>query len=234
MSEFAEKHNVSRLIGAPAGYVGYGEGGRLTEKIRRQPYSLILFDEVEKAHPDVFNILLQILEDGNLTDAEGRRVDFKNTIIILTSNIGTREFTHASSIGFSPAENKNKLEKKFQNIRQKVLTELKEKMKPEILNRLDEVIVFDALNEKDIAKIIALEMKKLTNRLKEKEIKLTYSQKVIGFLLDKSVSTEKGARYVKKNIRDFIETPLATRLTLEDASAKTLRLEVKNKKIILR
>ncbi|NCA94147.1 MAG: ATP-dependent Clp protease ATP-binding subunit, partial [Sphingobacteriia bacterium] len=234
MSEFAEKHNVSRLIGAPAGYVGYGEGGRLTEKIRRQPYSLILFDEVEKAHPDVFNILLQILEDGNLTDAEGRRVDFKNTIIILTSNIGTREFTHASSIGFSPAENKNKLEKKFQNIRQKVLTELKEKMKPEILNRLDEVIVFDALNEKDIAKIIALEMKKLTNRLKEKEIKLTYSQKVIGFLLDKSVSTEKGARYVKKNIRDFIETPLATRLTLEDAPAKTLRLEVKNKKIILR
>lgn len=234
MSEFAEKHNVSRLIGAPAGYVGYGEGGRLTEKIRRQPYSLILFDEVEKAHPDVFNILLQILEDGNLTDAEGRRVDFKNTIIILTSNIGTREFTHASSIGFSPAENKNKLEKKFQNIRQKVLTELKEKMKPEILNRLDEVIVFDALNEKDIAKIIALEMKKLTNRLKEKEIKLTYSQKVIGFLLDKSVSTEKGARYVKKNIRDFIETPLATRLTLEDAPAKNLRLEVKNKKIILR
>ncbi|MEF3691626.1 MAG: ATP-dependent Clp protease ATP-binding subunit [Candidatus Moraniibacteriota bacterium] len=234
MSEFAEKHNVSRLIGAPAGYVGYGEGGRLTEKIRRQPYSLILFDEVEKAHPDVFNILLQILEDGNLTDAEGRRVDFKNTIIILTSNIGTREFTNASSIGFSPAEDKNKLGKKFRAIRQKVLTELKEKMKPEILNRLDEIIVFEALDEKDIAKIIVLEMKNLTNRLKEKKIKLTYSQKVIRFLLKKSVSAEKGARYIKKNIRDFVENEIAQKIAYDKIKNGTLKLDVKDNKVISR
>ena len=233
MSEFVEKHNVSRLIGAPAGYVGYGEGGKLTEKVRRQPYSLILFDEIEKAHPDVFNILLQLLEEGVLTDAEGRKVNFKNTIVILTSNIGTKEFTQASSIGFS-SNNRNNLDKKFEDIKQKVLSELKEKMKPEILNRLDEIIVFNALNEKDIEKIINLELKKLTQRLSSKKIKLTYSKNLIKFLIEKSFSTEKGARYIKKNIRDFIENEIADKIAHNKIKNNTLKFDIKNNKIISR
>ncbi|MFA6183474.1 MAG: ATP-dependent Clp protease ATP-binding subunit [Parcubacteria group bacterium] len=232
MSEFIEKHNVSRLIGAPAGYVGYGEGGKLTEKVRRQPYSLILFDEIEKAHPDVFNILLQLLEEGVLTDAEGRKVNFKNTIIILTSNIGTKEFTQASSIGFSSRENKDKRERKFENITKKVLAELKEKMKPEILNRLDEIIVFNALNEKDIEKIIILELKKLIQKLSAKKIKLTYSKNLIKFLISKSFSTEKGARYIKKNIRDFIENEIADKITYNKIKNNALAIDVRNKQII--
>jgi len=234
MSEFVEKHNVSRLIGAPAGYIGYGEGGKLTEKVRRQPYSLILFDEIEKAHPDVFNILLQILEDGSLTDAEGRKINFRNTIIILTSNIGTKEFTQASSIGFSTSGDKSKLEKKFDNIRQKVLDELKDKIKLEILNRLDEIIVFDALDEKDIEKIIILELKKLITRLAERKIKLTYSKNLIKFLLTKSASPEKGARYIKKNIRDFVENEIASKITYNQVKKNTLFVDVKNDKIFSR
>ncbi len=233
MSEFVEKHNVSRLIGAPAGYIGYGEGGKLTEKVRRQPYSLILFDEIEKAHPDVFNILLQLLEEGTLTDAEGRKVNFKNTIIILTSNIGTKEFTAASSIGFS-SNNKNNLERKFETIRQKVLTELKEKMKPEILNRLDEIIVFNPLAERDIEQIVTLELKKLAQRLATKKIKLSYSKNLLKFLMDKSLSTEKGARYIKKNIRDFVENEIAYKLTHNKIKKNALNIDVQNKKIISR
>lgn len=231
MSEFVEKHNVSRLIGAPAGYVGYGEGGKLTEKVRRQPYSLILFDEVEKAHPDVFNILLQLLEEGTLTDAEGRKVNFKNTIIILTSNIGTKEFTAASSIGFSSG-NKNNLEKKFETIKQKVLTELKERIKPEILDRLDEIIVFNALNEKNIEHIIILEMKKLVQRLTAKKIKLTYSKNLLKFLIEKSLSTEKGARYIKKNIRDFVENEIANKIAYNKIKKNTIYLDIKDKKVV--
>jgi len=234
MSEFVEKHNVSRLIGAPAGYIGYGEGGKLTEKVRRQPHSLILFDEIEKAHPDVFNILLQILEEGTLTDAEGRKINFKNTVIILTSNIGTKEFTRASSIGFSTSESKNKLEKKFESIKQKVLDELKEKMKPEILNRLDEVIVFDALNEKDIEKIIILELKKLAQRLLDKKIKFNYSKNLINFLIAKGSSTEKGARYIKKNIRDFVENEIAAKIAQNQIKNNSISIDVKNERIFSR
>lgn len=233
MSEFVEKHNVSRLLGAPAGYIGYGEGGKLTEKVRRQPHSLILFDEIEKAHPDVFNILLQLLEEGTLTDAEGRKVDFRNTIVILTSNIGTKEFTAASSIGFS-SNQKNNLEKEFETIKQKVLAELKEKMKPEILNRLDEIIVFNALNEKDIEKIITLEMKKLVQKLTAKKIKLTYTKNLLKFLKDQSFSAEKGARYIKKNIRDFVENEIADKLAYDKIKNNKIHLDVKDKKIISR
>ncbi|MFZ2154211.1 MAG: ATP-dependent Clp protease ATP-binding subunit, partial [Candidatus Moraniibacteriota bacterium] len=234
MSEFIEKHNVSRLIGAPAGYVGYGEGGQLTEKVRRQPYSLILFDEIEKAHPDVFNILLQLLEEGILTDAEGRRVDFRNTLIILTSNIGTKEFNQASSLGFSTPKGKDKLEKKFENIRQRVLDELKEKMKPEILNRLDEIIVFDALDEKDIEKIINLELKKLSAKVLAKKIKLTYSKNLIKFLIAQSSSTEKGARYIKKNIRDFVENEIARKISQNQIKKNQITLDIKANQIFSR
>lgn len=234
MSEFGEKHNVSRLIGAPAGYIGYGEGGKLTEKIRRQPYSLILFDEIEKAHPDVFNILLQILEDGVLTDSEGRKANFKNTIIILTSNIGTKEFTRASSIGFNSGEEKNRLDKKFNHIKQKVLEELKEKIKPEILNRLDEIIVFDSLDQKDIEKIIVIELKKLTRRLKEKNINFKYSKNLLKLLLEKSISLEKGARHIKKIIRDLIENEVAAKIAYHQVKNNSLSIDAKNNKIILK
>lgn len=232
MSEFIEKHNVSRLIGAPAGYIGYGEGGKLTEKVRRQPYSLILFDEIEKAHPDVFNILLQLLEEGTLTDAEGRKVNFKNTIIILTSNIGTKEFTQASSIGFSSAN--TVLGKKFEDIKEKVLLELKDKMKPEILNRLDEIIVFNPLNEKDIEKITELELKKLIQKLLTHKIKLTYSKNLTKFLIAKSFSPEKGARHIKKNIRDFIENKIADKIAHATIKRKSLHLDIKDGKVINR
>lgn len=232
MSEFVERHNISRLIGAPAGYIGYGEGGKLTEKIRRQPYSIVLFDEIEKAHPDVFNILLQILEDGTLTDAEGRIVNFKNTIVILTSNIGTREFTRASGIGFSsPNSKKVNLDKKFDIIRQKVLEELKNKMKPEILNRLDNIIVFDALDKEDIGRIVILELKKLTNRLALKKIKLNYSKNLVNFIVKDSLSPEKGARFIKKNIRDFIEDDIANKIFSWTNLPKIIYLDIKNGKV---
>ena len=161
MSELMERHNVASLIGSPAGYIGYGEGGKLTEKVRRNPYSVILFDEIEKAHPDVFNILLQILEDGNLTDAEGLRVDFKNTIVILTSNIGTADFTNASKLGFESTDKNSAVSKKFNEIKDHTIKELEKRMRPELLNRLDHILVFNSLGEAEIKKITKKELKKL-------------------------------------------------------------------------
>ena len=239
MSEFMERHSISQLLGAPAGYVGYGEGGKLTEQVRRQPYSLILFDEIEKAHPDVFNLLLQILEDGILTDAEGRKINFKNTIIILTSNIGTAEFTKASGIGFSPLKTKRKradLKEAFENIKEKVLKELKHKIKPEILNRLDHIIVFNTLSQNEIKKIVNLELKKLQKRLAKKFIILNYPRQVIAFLAQKSNSGNQGARFVQKNIRDLVENKIAETInqtqknTSENATYK-IYLNIKNDKL---
>ncbi|MFC1644961.1 ATP-dependent Clp protease ATP-binding subunit [Patescibacteria group bacterium] len=231
MSEFMERHNVSQLLGAPAGYIGYGEGGKLTEKIRRNPHSIILFDEIEKAHPDVFNILLQILEEGTLTDSEGRKIDFKNTIIILTSNLGTEEFTNVSKIGFSSSESNN-TENQFEVIKGKVLTNLKQKMKPEILNRLDHIIVFDSLKKDDIKKIVRLELNALKNRLSKKDISLSFSNSAIDFLSKKSLSLEKGARLIRKNIQDMIENELAKKIVTHTESELTsLSVSTKNKKI---
>ncbi len=238
MSEFMERHSVAQLLGSPAGYVGYGEGGRLTEQVRHQPYSLILFDEIEKAHPDVFNILLQLLEEGVLTDAEGRSVDFRNTIIILTSNIGTEEFTQASAIGFGDTS-KNKtslaLQDKFSEIKAKVLRKLEEKMKPEILNRLDYTIVFNVLSPQEIKRIVVLELKELSKRLKEQKITLSYSKRVIDLLAKKSFSENKGARLVKEKIRDLIETPLAEVIIArkKQPDFSEIKLDAKNEKIVI-
>jgi len=171
MSEYMERHTVSKLIGSPPGYVGYEEGGQLTEIIRHKPYSLILFDEIEKAHPEVFNILLQILDNGRLTDSKGRTVNFKNTIIILTSNIGSEELIK-SSIGFNGSD-KDKIEK----IEDKIRDSLKNYFKPEFLNRLDEIIIFHQLKEKELLQIVSIQLEKVQERLKKQNIKLNTSTK---------------------------------------------------------
>lgn len=210
MSELMERHSVASLIGSPAGYIGYGEGGNLTEKVRRNPYSVVLFDEIEKAHPDVFNILLQILEDGVLTDAEGTQVNFKNTIVILTSNIGTDEFTKASqSIGFSLSGKTKSLAEKFALIKESVIKELGNKLKPELLNRLDHVLVFNALALEDIKKIAKIKMEKLSRRLESRKIKLNYSVQVTDFIAKKSLDPGHGGRLVRKNVQELIENPIA-------------------------
>ncbi len=209
MSELMERHSVSALIGSPAGYIGYGEGGNLTEKVRRNPYSVILFDEIEKAHPDVHNILLQILEDGVLTDAEGTQVSFKNTIIILTSNTGTDEFTNASKVGFESESHDRTMHEKFNQIKNNVIKELERKMKPELINRLDYILVFNSLDTKDLQRIAKLELEKLSRRVAKKDIRLVFDKKVSMFIAEKSLAFNQGARLVRKNIQEMIENPAA-------------------------
>lgn len=231
MSEFMERHNISRLIGAPAGYVGYEEGGKLTEKIRHQPYSIVLFDEIEKAHPDVFNILLQILEDGILTDAEGKEVNFKNTVIILTSNLGTSQFTSSAQIGF-----RSKLKKignDFEEIRDKVIEELKRQMKPEIINRLDHIIVFDPLGEKEIKKITRLELENLKKRLALQGINLAYSNRLAEFTAKKSLAFDQGARLIRRNIQNLVEDKIAREIVGEKIKNNKISLDVEDDKIVI-
>ncbi|OGI16563.1 MAG: hypothetical protein A2Z52_01905 [Candidatus Moranbacteria bacterium RBG_19FT_COMBO_42_6] len=232
MSELMERHSVSSLIGSPAGYVGYGEGGNLTEKIRRNPYSVVLFDEIEKAHPDVFNILLQILEDGMLTDAEGTQVNFKNTIIILTSNIGTDEFTKASGgIGFSPAGKPKSLAEKFTAIKESVIKELESKLKPELLNRLDHILVFNALRQEDIKKIAKIKMEKLSRRLESRKIKLSHDARTINFIAEKSLNPSQGARLVRKNVQELIENPIAEMIVYGKVKGGKIAVSIEKGKI---
>jgi len=206
MSEYMEKHSVSRLIGAPPGYVGYEEGGQLTEKVHRRPYSVILFDEIEKAHPDIFNVLLQIMDDGQLTDGQGRKVDFKNTIMIMTSNFGAEYFKQESTIGFASKEDK---EKSFEKIRDLILSELKKYFRPEFLNRLDEIVFFRPLTKDDLKKIVELLLKPLILRLSEKKITLEVSEKVKEFLVEKGYDPLYGARPLRRTIQSYIEDPFA-------------------------
>jgi ATP-dependent Clp protease ATP-binding subunit ClpC len=223
MSEFSERHSIAQIIGAPAGYVGYGEGGKLTEKIRRKPYSVLLLDEIEKAHPDVFNILLQILDDGMLTDAEGRRVSFRHTIIILTSNIGTEAFTNSSKVGFQEPQNKYQ-STSFETIQNNVLLELKQHIRPEILNRLDHIIVFQPLDKSSISQVVSLELNALADRLKKQSILLTYSQKVVNFLANKSFVPGQGARLVRRTLQDTVENLIAKKLI--KGKTKVIKLTV--------
>lgn len=205
MSEYMEKYNVSRLIGSPPGYVGYEEGGQLTESVRRKPYCVILLDEIEKAHYDVFNMLLQIMEEGHLTDAFGRHVDFKNTILIMTSNIGAEVIKNKVSLGFG-AQNKTLSYEEMKGI---LLREVEKHFRPEFLNRLDDIIVFKSLTVDDLRKIIALEMNKLNERLKEKKIKLVLAESAVGFLLEKGYNPEFGARPLRRTMEHYIEDALA-------------------------
>lgn len=209
MSEFMEKHNVSRLVGAPAGYVGYEEGGQLTEVVRRKPYAVVLFDEIEKAHPDVFNILLQILEDGYLTDAKGLKVDFRNTVVIMTSNVGAHDFREGREIGFTEEKGKKKQEAHQKKISDKVLGDLKKNFRPEFLNRLDKIIVFRALDRGDVKKIANLQLARVVARLKDQKIKLAVTEQAKGLLVEKGYDIDNGARPLRRVIQDHIEDPLA-------------------------
>jgi len=214
MSEFMERHNVSRLVGATAGYVGYEEGGQLTEAVRRKPYSVVLFDEIEKAHPEFFNILLQVLEDGYLTDAKGKKVDFRNTIIIMTSNLGAKALTaEAAKIGFNLSDDKLKqAEDDFNTKKEQVLKELKDAFRPEFLNRVDKTIVFRPLNKQMIQDIVKLQLNELSERLKEKKITIEATPKAIELLAQLSYKPEYGARPVRRKIQDIIEDPIAERI----------------------
>ncbi len=230
MSEYMEKFNVSRLIGAPPGYVGYEEGGQLTEKVRRRPYSVILLDEIEKAHPDVFNLLLQVFEEGRLTDSFGRKVDFRNTVIIMTSNVGAETIRKTGSLGFK-AQNE---EITYQQMKEKLLEEVKHTFKPEFLNRIDDIIVFHSLVKDDLVRIIDIEIANVEDRLKDKNIKLEVSAEAKDFLIEKGFDPVFGARPLKRTIQRFLEDPLASEIIskrFKDGSLiKVLR---KNEELVL-
>jgi ATP-dependent Clp protease ATP-binding subunit ClpC len=205
MSEYMERHNASRMIGSPPGYVGYEEGGQLTEQVRRRPYSVVLFDEVEKAHPDVMNMLLQILEEGKLTDNVGRVVNFRNTIILLTSNVGAELIRRTSTMGFSPVSDQNSYEK----MKEKIMDEAKKVFRPEFMNRLDDIIVFRSLTKPDLLEILDLEIAKVMVRLKGKQLQLTLEPAAREFLVEKGYDPTFGARPMRRAVERFLEDPLA-------------------------
>lgn len=230
MSEFGEHHNVSRLVGAPAGYVGYDDGGQLTDKIRRQPYSLVLFDEIEKAHPDVFNMLLQMLEDGYITDAKGRRIDFTNTIVIMTSNIGAAELQKEAGLGFHAvnSDDFDNLDAQHEKNKEKVLDKLKKSLRPELLNRIDKVLVFRALTKKEIFKIIDLQVADLRSRLVKKGFDVQLSKSAKDYLLRNGYDAQNGVRPLRRLIQDTLEDHVAEAL-LADAYVKGTVLRVSAK-----
>ncbi len=230
MSEFMEKHNVARLIGAPAGYVGFEEGGRLTEAIRRKPYAIVLFDEIEKAHPDVFNILLQILEEGQLTDAGGKRVNFKNTIIIMTSNIGLTELNRdAAGFGFVDKEELERAREQFDQTKERVIESLKDLMRPELLNRIDKILVFKPLESNHLKSIVEIQLKDMQKRLLERGIDVAWDKKSVAKIADLSLNSDEGARMVRKNLQELIEAKIASSL-LKNAhflsSNKTIKAKI--------
>ncbi len=207
MSEYMEKFAVSRLIGAPPGYVGYEEGGQLTEKVRRKPYSIVLLDEIEKAHPDVFNLLLQVLDDGQLTDSLGRKVDFKNTIIIMTSNIGTRQLKDfGQGVGFSTTAKSSTVEEHSKGV---IESALKKSFAPEFLNRIDDVIVFHSLSRENIEHIIEVELEKLYKRVGTLNFSIKVTAAAKEFIVEKGFDSQYGARPLKRAIQKYIEDPLA-------------------------
>lgn len=231
MSEFGEHHNVSRLVGAPAGYVGYDEGGQLTDKIRRHPYSLVLFDEIEKAHPDTFNMLLQILEDGVLTDAKGRKIDFTNTIVIMTSNIGADKLQKEAAFGFSAVRTTDfeDLDALHNLNKDKVMDTLKKQMRPELLNRIDKTIVFRALTKKDIYRIIDLQIKELNQRLQKHGLATHLTTAAKQYLLEKGYDAKNGVRPLRRLIQDTIEDHIAIQLLQESYARGTiLQVSVKS------
>lgn len=219
MSEYMEKHTVSRLVGSPPGYVGFDEGGQLTEKVRRKPYSVILFDEIEKAHPDVFNILLQILDDGRLTDSQGRTVDFKNTVIIMTSNIGAKLLTEKhSSLGFTDENSENK---ETENTKELVLGELKKAFRPEFINRIDDIIVFDRLSKDEIKEIAVKMLAGLKKRLSDMEIEIEFTDEAVSAIADKGFDEVYGARPLRRAITSDIEDPLSEKMLDGTIKAKS-------------
>ncbi|HEY0633613.1 MAG TPA: ATP-dependent Clp protease ATP-binding subunit, partial [Thermoleophilaceae bacterium] len=207
MSEYMEKHSVSRLVGSPPGYIGYDEGGQLTEALRRKPYSVLLLDEIEKAHPDVFNILLQILEDGRLTDAQGRTVDFRHAIVIMTSNIGASEIAKNTQLGFAVNEDDTGIS--YDDMKNRIMGELKKVFRPEFLNRIDEVIVFHKLQKEEITQIVELLLRRIRESMAERELSLNLSDDARDLLVEKGWDPSMGARPLRRAIQRYIEDPLA-------------------------
>lgn len=238
MSEYMEPHSVAKLIGSPPGYVGFDEGGQLTEKIRRKPYAVILFDEIEKAHPDVMNMLLQILEDGRLTDSQGRTVNFKNTVIIMTSNIGARLITDRKTLGFSKnetsTEKNNAIEKDYEETKKEVMEALKKELRPEFINRIDEIIVFHKLNDTEINQIIDIMLKEVINRLAAQKIKVEIEPQVKELIASKGIDKNFGARPLRRTIQNVLEDSLAEEiLDGEIKKNKVNKIGVKDGKIIV-
>lgn len=234
MSEFMEKHNVSRLVGAPPGYVGFEEGGKLTEAIRRRPYSVVLLDEIEKAHPEVQNILLQILEDGYITDAAGKRVNFRNSLLIITSNIGTEALNREAAVGFRlKGKNKGSFEQELKSLEDDILSKVEDHFRPEFLNRLDKIIIFKPLNRKEIFKIAELEIEKLVRRIKRtNKIELKVEKEVIGKVAEEGFDEKLGARPIRRKIAEMIEDPLSDELLKNRfKSGETTKIGLKKGKV---
>ena len=231
MSEYMEKFAVSRMVGAPPGYVGYEEGGELTEKVRRRPYSVVLFDEIEKAHPDVFNILLQILEDGRLTDSKGRTVDFRNTILIMTSNVGAASIRKQNVLGFATATDEEKEE--YERMKETILDELKRTFRPEFLNRIDEVIVFHSLKEEDVKKIVKIMIKDLEKRMKKLNINIKVTDKTIDYISKEGFDPVYGARPLERTITKMIEDQLAEEILKGNVSKEdNIIIDYKDNKLV--
>lgn len=227
MSEFMEKHSVAKLIGAPPGYVGYEEAGTLTERIRHRPYAVVLFDEIEKAHPEVFNILLQVLDSGHLTDGKGRKVNFKNTIIVLTSNIGGEFIDRLARIGFGTAEATDA--SRYEETKEKVMDALKEQFRPEFLNRLDDIIIFDVLTKEALTRIVDTQVEEVIKRLSQKRIALSFSPEVRTWLADKGYNPQYGARPLRRTIQDKILTPLASLMVVQGVmEGGTVTVSIRN------
>ncbi|MEO5569108.1 MAG: AAA family ATPase, partial [Gemmatimonadaceae bacterium] len=223
MSEYMEKFSVSRLIGAPPGYVGYEDSGTLTKAVRRKPYSVILLDEIEKAHPDVFNILLQVLDEGHLTDNYGRVIDFKNTVVIMTSNVGARDLTKGQSLGFAGGDAAQNWERKAEKVRE----ELKTVFNPEFLNRLDDTIVFHPLSKVHIAQIVSILLKDVRRRLAEEDLSLKLTEAATDFLVKHGYEEQYGARPLKRAIQRYIEDPLSDKILVgEFARGDELEVDV--------
>jgi ATP-dependent Clp protease ATP-binding subunit ClpC len=233
MSEYMEKFTVSRLIGAPPGYVGYEEGGQLTEKVRRKPYSVILLDEIEKAHPDIYNILLQVLDDGVLTDGLGRKIDFKNTMIIMTSNIGARQLKDfGAGVGFTTA---SRIQNAEENNKAVIEKALKRTFSPEFLNRIDDVVIFNSLSEEDIFSIIDILMKGVTKRLDNLGLKLELTEEAKKFISEKGYDQQFGARPLHRAIQKYLEDPLAEEILnmhVKNGDVLIASLDKENSKII--
>ncbi len=230
MSEYMEKHTVSRLVGSPPGYVGYEEGGQLTEAVRRRPYSVVLFDEIEKAHYDVFNVLLQVLEDGRLTDAQGHHVDFKNTVIIMTSNLGTTDLSRAKGIGFS-TQGDNELP--YERVKEKVMSEVKRSFRPELLNRIDEIIVFHALSRAQVKEIVDLEIERVREQLRSRGMGLELTEASKDLLAEKGYDPAMGARPLRRTIQRLVEDPLSEKvLWKEFRPGQTVVVDAQNGEIV--
>jgi ATP-dependent Clp protease ATP-binding subunit ClpC len=232
MSEYMEKHAVSRLVGAPPGYIGHDEGGQLTESVRRKPYSVVLLDEVEKAHPEVFNILLQVLEDGRLTDARGRTVDFRNTVIIMTSNVGAGTLKRESVLGFNT---KNTVAADYERMKERVLESLKHTFRPEFLNRIDETIVFHALEKEHIKEIINLMLSTLAKRLEESEFTIEVTESAKDILMEQGFDQAYGARPLRRAIQRLVEDELSEEMLKGTfAAGDVIVVDGKDGKIILK